>query len=622
MHAFCKALLTTIAICISYSTIHNVTSLHDTKFLYLATVLACWLVFSCAKQTPHHPVFTLLSWLFATFYLFGMSFASSNSWTPLFGDLPSAILAGLCLWGWQSLFYALLACLYLLLRRLSNNAKVSPTEKQNRLGQRLFHWVEHHTFAFACAVIFLGWLPWIVAYSPGTIMFDTFMHLNGWFNLQPRTTHHPIVPSIVMGTLMQLGRWLGDDHWGVILYIVPQVAGMIVLFARTVCFMKEQLNAPPRFLLATVCWFAFFTVWPSYAMSEIKDTLFFCFVLVFTLQLMCVVQKGPAATLGSKEFLALFFATMLCVSFYRNNGIFLALFALASLLFLRWDRQWKVRIFLLLCATVITFQATTMILMSSLGYQRGGLQEALSIPFQQTARYVAQHLEDVTPAERNAIDGVLDYARLPSLYQPHLSDQVKDTYKFRLSKECRDEERIALKAYFSAWMKGLLKHPGTYIQATINNIYGYFYPEFTGLETGFYRIETKPVANTGFFNLHYFIKQNEFRLHLHGIMWRLTQFPATDFIYSCGTMTWLFFALMGFAIVNGKPSWIIPFVPGLTVMLICIACPANGYVRYYTPLFVTAFPLIAWTMCSYRNKPIATQPALNAKTTPKEETAS
>ncbi len=468
MHVFCKALLTTIAICISYSTIHNVPTLHETKFLYLATLLACWLVFSRARLAPRHPALTLLSWLFATFYLIGMSFSTSNSWDPLFADLPSALLAGLCIWGWQVLFCDLLASLHILLGRFSAHDKATAPKKRNKLGRTLLHWVQHRTFAYACATIFLGWLPWLIAYFPGTVMSDTLMQLNGWFDLRPRTAHHPMLPTIVMGSIMQLGRWLGDDHWGVFLYVAPQFAAIIVLFARTICFMKERLDAPPAFLLATVFWFTIFTVWPAYAMCEIKDTLFFCLVHIFTLQLMFVVQKGPVATLGSKSFLAGFFATMLCMSLYRNNGVFLALFALASLLFLRWERRWKLRTFLLLCATAITFQATTVLLMSSLGYQRGGLQEALSIPFQQTARYVAQHPEDVTPAERKAIDGVLDYAKIPSLYQPQCSDPIKDTYKFRLSKGRRDEERIALDAYFMAWAEGLRKHPATYVQATIN----------------------------------------------------------------------------------------------------------------------------------------------------------
>ena len=194
MQSLCNAFLATIAICISFSTIHNVQTLHETKFLYLATLLACWLIFTCAKQVPRHSIFILISWVFATFYLFGMSFVTSNSWTPLFGDLPSSILAGLCLWGWQNLFNALLACIHALLRRLSEDSRGMHSKKRSKLNQRLFHWIEHHTFAFTCAVVFLGWLPWLIAYFPGTVMWDTFMQLNGWFNLRPRTAHHPCSP--------------------------------------------------------------------------------------------------------------------------------------------------------------------------------------------------------------------------------------------------------------------------------------------------------------------------------------------------------------------------------------------------------------------------------------------
>ena len=31
-------------------------------------------------------------------------------------------------------------------------------------------------------------------------------------------------------------------------------------------------------------------------------------------------------------------------------------------------------------------------------------------------------------------------------------------------------------AYFKVWFQMFLKHPGIYVQATMNNIYDYFYP--------------------------------------------------------------------------------------------------------------------------------------------------
>ena len=46
----------------------------------------------------------------------------------------------------------------------------------------------------------------------------------------------------------------------------------------------------------------------------------------------------------------------------------------------------------------------------------GGIQEALSLPFQQTARYVKEHEEEVTQEEKEAIKGVLAYNKHPVTY--------------------------------------------------------------------------------------------------------------------------------------------------------------------------------------------------------------
>ena len=52
-----------------------------------------------------------------------------------------------------------------------------------------------------------------------------------------------------------------------------------------------------------------------------------------------------------------------------------------------------------------------------------------SVPFQQTARYVKEHSEEITTEEAEAIRGILDFDHLAELYNPEISDAVKWTYK-------------------------------------------------------------------------------------------------------------------------------------------------------------------------------------------------
>ena len=59
----------------------------------------------------------------------------------------------------------------------------------------------------------------------------------------------------------------------------------------------------------------------------------------------------------------------------------------------------------------------------------GSVGEALSIPMQQTARYIRDYGNEVTDDERTAIEKVLDYDAIVQSYMPELSDGVKQYYK-------------------------------------------------------------------------------------------------------------------------------------------------------------------------------------------------
>lgn len=111
----------------------------------------------------------------------------------------------------------------------------------------------------------------------------------------------------------------------------------------------------------------------------------------------------------------------------------------------------------------------------------------LSVPFQQTARYLREYPDDVTASEKKAINRILDYDVLAEKYNPELSDPVKITFRFR---DNDDDPKLDgyMKDYFKAWFAMLRRHPGVYIQATLNNIYSYNDPSHMGRgQQGVYR---------------------------------------------------------------------------------------------------------------------------------------
>ncbi|MDE7201236.1 MAG: hypothetical protein K2O91_04835 [Lachnospiraceae bacterium] len=74
----------------------------------------------------------------------------------------------------------------------------------------------------------------------------------------------------------------------------------------------------------------------------------------------------------------------------------------------------------------------------------------LSIPFQQTARYLLYASEDITEEEKAAVDAILPIDQIAAIYNPEISDAVKNQYRYNTE---------GLKEYFKAWYSMFKKHP-------------------------------------------------------------------------------------------------------------------------------------------------------------------
>ena len=98
--------------------------------------------------------------------------------------------------------------------------------------------------------------------------------------------------------------------------------------------------------------------------------------------------------------------------------------------------------------------------------QAGGIQEMFSIPFQQTARYVKDHPQDITQYEKEVLSEVLDFPNLAKKYNPLNADPVKDYYQ--------KAHTIKYWEYLKVWFVQLLRHPFTYMEAFNAMVSGWF----------------------------------------------------------------------------------------------------------------------------------------------------
>ena len=191
---------------------------------------------------------------------------------------------------------------------------------------------------------------------------------------------------------------------------------------------------------------------------------------------------------------------------------------------------------------------------------------------------------------------IYNYDSLAELYVPETSDPVKGTYHWAYDTAVENPgEKEALQAYFQAWLKGLFKRPGCYVQATLNNIYGYFYPDETSgyTQAGYYLITDDPVVDYGFFDIEFTNNWPEMRYFLERFSECMRRLPGIGLLYSSGTWSWMLIILSVFFITRKKWSLFYITVPFIVLLMVCCASPVNGYLRYILPLMASAPWLIA-----------------------------
>ena len=213
-------------------------------------------------------------------------------------------------------------------------------------------------------------------------------------------------------------------------------------------------------------------------------------------------------------------------------------------------------------------------------------REMLSIPFQQTARYVKEHNSEVTEEEKNIIDRVLEYDTLAKRYNPVHADSVKNKF----NKDASDED---LRNYFSVWGKQLLKHPTTYIQATLNNYYGYVYPEckITEFTTKYIVNNDTRLNGTKKFNYKYISKYKGLRKIVKKILETIQKVPVISWITNIAFNVWAIILMIVYMCYTKKYRYIICMMPIVSIILVNFASPVNAYFRYAMP-YIFSMPLI------------------------------
>ena len=423
---------------------------------------------------------TALSLFFSIMYAGGRGFAYNDSLSslmiPRFNILKTIILVI----GYGAFYLLLIRLLYTIMH----------TSKDISPKWPILHIYNKHPFFFVYIIILIMWSIHLIMRYPGAMSYDNWRQLAYYMGYDTYTTAQPIFHTWLFGTFIRFGLFIGSSNIGLFLFILFQSLLMAAVLAYTLLIMTSWHT--PRWLrLLTLCIYCIAPYFAGYAAFPIKDYLFVVGLLLWTIEIISLLQKenkswflnksetvlkDTSSTGNTPDLLHVFFwiigaaFMILC----RKNGIYI--YILTSLfiliLFLRHirksPREVLMSIIVLAIPVVLTSSIDTAIT-NHYNVIQDSPKEMFSLPFQQTARFVRDYGDEISDDDKEIISKVLDYDNLPELYSEMTADPVKTTYHAQNNRELYD--------YFSVWLKEFLQHPLCYIEATWNQNYYIFMPD-------------------------------------------------------------------------------------------------------------------------------------------------
>lgn len=447
-----------------------------------------------------------------------------------------------------------------------------------------------HPFLFSFIAILICWSIYVIAFYPIILSPDPSFQIKQFFNVRTKyadyailldnnvflTNHHPVFHTMILGYSLKLGRFLLNDNFGLFIYSLTQLLVLAFTLSLTIKYLIEN-NVNKKIVFIVLLLYCFIPMFPLYAMSGVKDTYYTCFIILYVMKLDKII-RSKQEKLSYKEMIQLLLI-MFAVCLFRNNGIYVLI--LSFPLILIYSKKYFQTLLVIFIGVLAFYGTYTKVLLPSLKITDGSIRETLSIPFQQTARYVKYYNKDLSKNDIKVIDKVLGYETLAKRYNPTISDPVKNEFnKYTTKKE--------LLAYLKVWFKCFFKHPLVYIEATLNNIYGYFSPQSTNWYI-YYKYDTR-ITEDKLVNYH-FNNLSSLRLILSSFAQGFPYIPFIGLISNIGFNTWLLLGLTTYSIFKKKKEYLIVLSPLLISLLICVASPVNTYFRYAMP-FIFIMPFI------------------------------
>lgn len=558
------------------ASIYELLGEYDFKFLLIG--IACSFFYLYTKKTDmgkqsSHPI---LACMFSAFMLLGNSYYETGCWEYCFGSIVNFLKTGLAFTGYSFLFHELLK----LLHHFLQNGKFVDEKK---------HFFSKHAFVKSFLILCMAYLPFLMLSYPGNLCWDVIGQIEQVIFNTGYSSHHPIVHTLIVGGFVQLGSIVFHSYEaGLFVYMLLQLALFVSALSATVAFLARR-KARFGVLTALVLLYAIAPVYSNMASTAVKDVPFVSFVIGYIICFSILIENPQK--IRSAKFISCFILLQLGMILFRNNGIYVAgISGVAAVAFLwkKYNAKERIKsILVLFAASVFISKILLAVISQLLNVTPGSTGEMLSIPFQQTARYLQLYRNELTEEERGAIEAVLgDVNEVAAKYDPDISDPVKALFK-------KDASGSEILGYFKTWAICFFKHPAVYLEAFFHHIYGWFSPFVTNSIR--YEVQYDTISQQGLFPQAQKLVLFYYRF--------ASRFTLLSVLENVGVYVWSLFFTTAFYWKRKNVGNIIMTVPLWTSLLICIASPCFFlHPRYAFPIMFTIPFLICFMISSNKRE--------------------
>lgn len=530
----------------------------------------------------------------ALFVLLCDSYFELNSWDKVFGSVTAVVTS--CFKGIG------IATLIFFVYDIANRVNIEKLDALNKgFDKKVF--IKLTLIMIAC------WVPYMIIMAPGSMGTDTrdqFAQIlgNGEMSWSPGTVprkptdilltnHHPVAHTLLLGIFLKFGELIGSYFAGIELYCVLQSCVFAAALTYSVIKLQEY-GMSERLAKIVYLFFTLCPLFPLWGMTTFKDTPFAIMLLVVTILLYDAFKMPEKFTKTKYWVLA---AALFVLLLVRNNSFYMLLLLLPfAVIHFRKDKKFVIKVISVMLIPLLIFKVGfTGVAFKVAGVNNGSPREMLSVPFQQTARYIVEFENEITPEEEINIrtilgGGDLTLAEIAAEYVPDRSDPVKGEY----NKYATTEDLLN---YFKTWFAQLVKHPACYVEAFLNLNFSWFSSE-SNHDAIIYNGNTDETIPDYLEGLDNPEALDGARSAVSQMVNALDRIPVISCLFEFSFYTWCYVVIFLAMLMRKRYTELLVCLPIFGNYAICFVGPV-AYMRYVIPMIV-CIPFVIFITFSRR----------------------